>query len=83
MSAREELISALTNAWLCYGIGSRAEYEAEAARMIDAYAHELAEKIRQEIRSLKDHGALESDKDWAASDAADLIDPESADGAGT
>jgi hypothetical protein len=39
-------------------------------------AHELAEKIRAEIRQLKEDEVLELDKDWAASDAADLIDPE-------
>lgn len=39
-------------------------------------AHELAESIRQEIERLRADGVLEDGGDWAASDAADLIDPE-------
>ncbi|MGW2515003.1 hypothetical protein ACWC0A_37675 [Streptomyces scopuliridis] len=44
--------------------------------LLDAHAHELAEEIRTEVQTLKDDGVLEPDKDWAAGDAADLIDPE-------
>ncbi|MCZ4119009.1 hypothetical protein [Streptomyces sp. H39-S7] len=42
----------------------------------DAIAHCLAEEIRSEIASLKLNGVLEPDRDWAASAAADHIDPE-------
>jgi len=41
----------------------------------DEYAHELAEKIRAEVRQFKADEILEPDKDWTASGAADLIDP--------
>lgn len=58
--------------WGCTG-------QAQQVWLLEAYrdqvAHELAEKIRQEIQSLKDHEVLEPDKDWAASTAADFIDP--------
>ena len=54
--------------------------DATARRVADAilndHAHELAEKIRSETLSLKAAGVLEPEKDWAASSAADLIDPE-------
>ena len=36
---------------------------------------EAAKDIRMETASLKAHGVLEPDKDWAASSAADHIDP--------
>lgn len=42
----------------------------------DAIAHHLAEEIRSETASLKRHGVLEPHLDWAASSAADHIDPE-------
>lgn len=38
-------------------------------------AEEAAKDIRMETASLKAHGVLEPDKDWAASSAADHIDP--------
>lgn len=43
------------------------------------HAHELAEKIRAEVRQLKADEVLEPDKDWTAAGAADLIDPEVSD----
>lgn len=70
MSAREELIEIVTRDPISSG-GD----EIWATDLVDAFAHELAEKIRQEIQSLKDHEVLEPDKDWAASTAADFIDP--------
>ncbi|MEV4971980.1 hypothetical protein [Streptomyces scopuliridis] len=47
-----------------------------AGKVLDGIAHDLAEKIRTEVRTLKADGVLEPDRDWAAGDAADLIDPE-------
>jgi hypothetical protein len=55
---------------------SHDEAEAMLQEALDEHAHELAERIRQETQSFKDHGVLEPDKDWAASSAADFIDPE-------
>lgn len=48
--------------------------------LLDAYAHELAEKIRAETRALKDAGVLEPDKFRPCRDAANQIDPEVSDG---
>ncbi|WP_326812117.1 hypothetical protein [Streptomyces scopuliridis] len=47
-----------------------------AGKVLNGIAHELAATIRTEVQTLKDDGVLEPDKDWAAGDAADLIDPE-------
>lgn len=44
--------------------------------LLDAFAHELAEQIRAKVRQFKADGILEPNKDWTASGAADLIDPE-------
>lgn len=41
----------------------------------DRAVEEAAKDIRMETASLKAHGVLELDKDWAASDAADHVDP--------
>jgi hypothetical protein len=41
----------------------------------DLAVEEAAKDIRMETASLKAHGVLEPDKDWAASSAADHIDP--------
>lgn len=43
--------------------------------ILDDHAHELAEMIRTRIQQLKADEVLEPDKDWAASSAADMIDP--------
>lgn len=67
MSARESLIAALEYQRTINKVGWTRE-EAEAA--VDAYAHELAEKIRAAT------GAVNDDKIWYASEAADLVDPE-------
>lgn len=65
MSAREALIRSV------YATLS----QNQMAQRVDAFAHELAEQIRAEIRQLKADGVLGPNEDWAASDAADLIDP--------
>lgn len=75
MTARNDLLKAFSpphalDAWNS-GIVAQAVDE-----ILAKHAHELAEKIRAEVRQLKADGVLEPDKDWAASDAADLIDPE-------
>lgn len=50
--------------------------EAMVQEALDEHAHELAEKIREEVRAAHANGILEPWLDGTASDAADLIDPE-------
>ena len=64
MSARDELVAALEE----HACGFSSE---DAARMVDAFAHELAEGIRQESSDQWDRG----NQDWDSHDAADFIDP--------
>lgn len=61
MSARDALSSAL---WDNYT-------RAEKNEFIDAFAHELAEQIRQESSDQWERG----NQDWDTHDAADFIDP--------
>lgn len=71
MSARDKLRS-------CFPVLPEGESNDLIEQAVDEiladHAHELAEKIRAEIQSIKADGVLELDRDWAASDAADLID---------
>ncbi|MFE3144763.1 hypothetical protein [Streptomyces scopuliridis] len=72
MSARDTLMA------LVFRAATRGTYEGladETRTALDAHAHELAEQIRTEVQTLKVDGVLEPDKDWAAGDAANLIDP--------
>jgi hypothetical protein len=67
VSARERLEDAM--------IGDYGMYESHVMEMLDAYAHELAEKIRNtpSPRDPDDYGGLvDMGADWAAN----LIDPE-------
>ncbi|MEV4971981.1 hypothetical protein [Streptomyces scopuliridis] len=69
MSAREELFEVLTG-----GPGSLAPGEADDMnRLIDAYAHELAEQIRDASRGLYPSGMCPAVS--TAKGAANLIDP--------
>lgn len=63
MSARDRLTEALKNPGL---VGL---CEEEAAELVDAYAHELAEQQRAWI-------ADQTDMPWWADEIADVIDPE-------
>lgn len=61
-----------------YGLYGDGEYEAHANKLLDAYAHELAEKIRDSHGRPPEH-CSEGSKytyDWHARRNADLIDPE-------
>ena len=51
---------------LAYVVGNE-----RAAQLLNAYAHELAEKIRQAHSDQWDAG----NQDWDVQDAANLIDP--------
>lgn len=68
MSARDDLIAGLVEHACCFS-------EEDAKRMVDAFAHELAERLRNV------HGSGEGDawNWWDAADipaaCADLIDP--------
>lgn len=65
MSAREELIGALAEHACCFT-------EEDAKRMVDAFAHELAEQIRTAMNG------DDPDNMWVvtAYDAATLVDPQ-------
>lgn len=81
MNAREELHESMCGS--CYGKFKRGECES-VDRLIDAYAHELAEKIRERARRIGESGASATGRhaeDMATRGrawhtAADLIDPE-------
>jgi hypothetical protein len=61
MSAREELISGLSEHACCFS-------EGDAQKMVDAFAHKLAERLRDE--------RPQYNPDWQCwDDAANLIDP--------
>lgn len=64
MSARDELVNALTEHACCFS-------EEDAKRMVDAFAHELAEKVRTEGAYWGQQSA--AGKVYAK--AADLVDP--------
>ena len=75
MSARDELINGLTEHACCFS-------EEDAKRMVDAFAHELAEKIRVKASELIDEAGPRTtpsdpkyDKAAGAVLGADLIDP--------
>ena len=76
MSAREELIQAAAERWIDGGLDPSNLVEAE--KLVDAFAHELAEKIRRELpESVEylDDGFAEIHTVPSARQAADLIDP--------
>lgn len=70
MSARSDIADLL---WWSVPSSTNAEAKERAEKMLDAYAHELAEQIRAEITGnplfMSD---FEAGQDWAA----DFIDPE-------
>jgi hypothetical protein len=81
MSARDELFEAMTD-----GGWRLAPGEAESVnRLHDAYAHELAEKIREDTRAALTRVTAMHGADWGRTwamgreRAADLIDPEVSD----
>jgi len=79
MTAREELIDALHNGWACYGAENEpGAFRRLATEMVDAHAHELAEKIR----SAPHDGTGDTWNWWDAAtipgECAALIDPKSA-----
>jgi hypothetical protein len=69
MSVREGIES-----WFSPGIRRAVSRELDKYR--DEVLREAAAKIRREVQAFKDDGILEPDKDWTASGAADLIDPD-------
>lgn len=64
MSARDHLTLALAEHACCFT-------PEDAGKLVDNYAHELAEQIRQTGSDQWDLG----NQDWDSHDAADLIDP--------
>jgi hypothetical protein len=66
MSARDDLVNGLTEHACCFS-------EEDAQRMADAFAHELAEKIRTTVppTAITPGGPYTDGVTWAA----DLIDP--------
>lgn len=71
MSAREELISALSEHACCFT-------EEDAERMVDAFAHELAAQQRTFVRRQGENPLHYGSAHWAmvgVDEAADFIDP--------
>lgn len=71
MSARDDLISGLTEHACCFS-------EEDAKRMVDAFAHELAEHQRHHVRHQGQNPLHYGSAHWAmigVDEAADLIDP--------
>jgi hypothetical protein len=79
VSAREELVSTLEDLWLqrCGSKEERQTCRPDAEQLVDAYAHELAEKQRTNCDKVT-CGPYEAQ--CACKDQADLIDPEVSDG---
>ncbi|GAB1326947.1 hypothetical protein [Streptomyces sennicomposti] len=75
MTARETLVTTLTNLLALSRRGRMDAHRAEAERLVDDVLHEAAEEIRAETESLKAAGVLEPDKFRPCRDAAWQIDP--------
>jgi hypothetical protein len=65
VSEQQDLTDALAEHPCCFS-------REDAEKLVNAFAHELAEKIRQEGSDQWTRG----NQDWDTHDAADLIDPE-------
>ncbi|MDH6625749.1 hypothetical protein M2271_003560 [Streptomyces sp. LBL] len=84
MSARDELFDHVMslNASICgercVGCMCRESDGEEANKLIDDFAHELAEKQRAELDDMNDGPVYVDDREWIqrASKLPDLIDPE-------
>ena len=63
MSAREELVAGLSEHSCCFD-------DEDVGKLVDAFAHELAERIRRESSDQWDRG----NQSWDTDDAADFID---------
>ncbi|MFD7776640.1 hypothetical protein [Streptomyces sp. NPDC059753] len=80
MSARDELfdhiesLSGTVRSEFCMGCDCAPSDRAEANQLIDAFAHELAEKIREANRAVTFSDAFYVGT--GMTDAANLIDPE-------
>lgn len=74
LTAREQLHREATWGLLQAGVD---DASTAADRLIDAYAHELAQKIRQNSAHLRDSDSSTARSVWAIINAqADLIDPQ-------